>query len=189
MRRVFGSLICLATLFILSVCGVAAQDVWDAAERKIRRLPPDSFPGLPDAVGREMRRLECGVPQASDLSHAHNVLVGRFAAADQVDWAFLCSTGGASSIYVLWGGTEQCPTPISSAHDRSFLQGLGGDAIGYSRRLMTVERDRMVRYATAFGGPPVPPVWYQGIEDYFEGKASTVLLCRDGEWLTLAGIN
>lgn len=189
MRRLASLLIRLAALLLLCPGAIAAQDAWAEAEQAIRRLPPDSFPGLPGPVRREMRRLECVVPQGSDVTHPHNVLAGRFAAPDQVDWAFLCSRGGVSSIHVLWGGPEQCPTPVAPADDRSFLQGLGEDSIGYSRRLMPVERDRMLRYAVAFDGPPVPPVWYQGLEDYFEGKASTVLLCVDGRWVTLAGMD
>lgn len=166
-----------------------AQDPWDTAEQRIRRLPADSFPGLPEGVREAMHRLRCAVPQGSDLEHPHSVVAGRFATVDQVDWAFLCSVGGISSIYVLWGGEERCETPVSPAEDRAFLQGLGEGSIGFSRRLMTVDRDRMLSYANAFGGPPVPEVWHQGLEDYFEGKASVVLLCVDGEWITLAGID
>lgn len=44
-----------------------AQDPWDAAEQRIRRLPPDSFPGLPERVREAMDRLSCAVPQGSDL--------------------------------------------------------------------------------------------------------------------------
>lgn len=167
----------------------SAQDKWDVAEQEMRRLPPDSFPGLPENVREEMRRRHCTVPQGSDLEHPHNVIAGRFAAADQVDWAFLCSRDGASSIHVIWGGGERCETPLEAVGDRAFLQGLGGDSIGFSRRLMPVERDRMVRYAKAFDGPPVPEVWHQGLEDYFEGKASVVLLCVGGEWIVLAGVD
>ena len=73
------------------------------------------------------------------------------------------------------------PTP-----DRSFLQRLGGGSVGFSRRLLPVERDRMRSYASELRPPDV---WYQGIEDYFEGKASTVLLCVNGRWITLSGID
>ena len=182
-------LILVPVLIVASASEVVAQDAWDVAEQNIRRLPPDSFSGLPDHVRREMYRLGCVVPQGSDLDQPHNVVPGRFASPTQVDWAFLCSTDGASSIQVLWGGDQRCSTPVNQIADRIFLQGLGGDVIGFSRRLMPIERDRMIRYAAEFDGPPVPDVWHQGIEDYFEGKASTVLLCLDGKWVRLGGID
>ena len=179
----------VAVLIVACASQVVAQDIWDVAEQNIRRLTPDSFPGLPDYVTREMYRLGCVVPQGSDLDQPHNVLAGRFASPTQVDWAFLCSRDGTSSIQVLWGGDQRCPTPVSQIEDRSFLQGLGEDVIGFSRRLMPIERDRMIRYAAEFDGPPIPDVWHQGIEDYFEGKASTVVLCLERNWVRLAGID
>lgn len=168
---------------------VHAQDMWDDAAREVRRLPADSFPGLPDHVRLEMRRLGCVVPQGSQLQHPHNVLAGRFASPGQVDWAFLCSANGVSSIQVYWGGPARCPTPVAPIEDRHSLQGLGGDEIGFSRRLMPIERDRMLAYTAAFGGPAVPEVWHQGIEDYFEGKASVVMVCVGGEWVELTGMD
>jgi hypothetical protein len=182
----------LALMLVLGVAqpaGLFAQDRWDLAERSIRRLSPDGFPGLPEEVRDGMLRSGCVVPQGSHSDHPHNVIAGRFASPSQVDWAFLCSADGVSSIHVLWGGAERCRTPVSPMEDRAFLQGLGGDSIGFSRRLMPVERNRMLAYASEFEGPPVPDIWHQGIEDYFEGKASTVLLCVNGRWITLAGID
>lgn len=181
--------ICLAVVMAAHAPEAEAQDRWDVAEQAIRRLPPDSFPGLPERVREEMRGLGCLVPQGSEIEHAHNVVAGRFASADQVDWAFLCSRDGVNSIHVLWGGEKRCETPIGPAEDRRFLQELVGGSIGFSRRLMPAERDRMVRLGRAFGGPPVPVVWHQGLEDYFEGKASVIRLCVEGEWITLAGID
>lgn len=189
MRHGFLFASCVLLAVAAPVHEAGAQDRWESAERAIRRLPADSFPGLPERVAEEMRRLGCLVPQGSDLEHPHNVVAGRFASVDQTDWAFLCSTDGVSSIRVLWGGSERCETPVAAAEDRLHLQGLGGDSIGFSRRLIPVGRDRMMGYAAAFGSGPVPGVWYQGIEDYFEGKASSVLLCIDGEWLELGGMD
>jgi hypothetical protein len=182
-------IILLALLSLACVNEASAQDAWEAAEHAIRRLPPDSFPGLPDHVEREMNRLECVVPQGSDLAHPHNVVSGRFASPAQVDWAFLCSTGGTSSIHVLWDGEHRCRTGVNPADDRTFLQHLGGESIGYSRRLMPADRDRLTRVAAESEGASLPDVWHQGIEDYFEGKGSTVLVCVDGEWIRWSGID
>lgn len=189
MRHPSGALLCTVLAMVSVAHEARAQDVWAVAEREIRRLPPDSFPGLPPRVEQEMRRLDCVVPQGSDFSHPHNVVSGRFSSSDQADWAFLCSHDGTSSIHILWGGSVQCSTPLDGAADHTYLQGLGGDSIGFSRRIMPIDRDGMIRYGRAFNGPPVPVVWHQGIEDYFEGKASRVSLCINGEWIRLSGID
>lgn len=160
-----------------------------ASDRAIRRLPADSFSELPAQVVEGLERLDCRVPQRRTLPAPHNVVSGQFAAPGQRDWAFLCSEDGVSSIHLLWGGPATCETPVRTAPDRSYLQSLGGDTIGFSRKLGPIDRERILRYAEAFGGPPVPDVRYQGIEDYFEGKASTVLLCVEGEWVVLQGID
>lgn len=177
----------LVVLFLASGCELWAQDAWGRAEQNIRRLPPDSFPGLPEPVSREMNRLGCVVPQSGEMDRPHNVITGRFASPTQVDWAFLCSTEGASSIEVVWGGDRRCNPSVSPIADRNFLQALGGGVIAFSRRLIPVERNRLDSYATELEKSSLADVQHQGIADYFEGKGSTVLLCVDGSWITLSG--
>ena len=168
---------------------LGGQSVWDQAAATVRRLPVDSFPTLPEHAREEMRRLGCRVPQGSEIADPHNVMSGQFASPDQTDWVFLCSEEGVSSIHVLWGGEVGCATPLEAASDRHFLQGLGEGKIGYSRRLMPVGWEKMSRYAAVFGGREVPEMEHQGIEDYFEGKASTILACVNGAWVRLQGMD
>jgi hypothetical protein len=179
---------------VLFLCASAtplhAQERVADGEPRIRRLAADSFPGLPALVRTEMRRLACRVPQGSDLKHAHNVVVGRFASLKQVDWAFLCSANGSNAIHVLWGGPVRCPTPVRKATDESFMQMLGPEiGVGFSRRISPIDYDEIQSYKETFEGPPVPRTWYQGINDYFEGKASTVLLCVKGKWVQVQGMD
>ena len=168
---------------------VPSVEEWDAAEKNIRRLPADSFANLPAPVITAMRAIDCAVPQGSDFKQPHNVIVGRFAAWDQVDWAFLCSRDGRSAIHVVWGGAAQCPSPFWSGEDRGYLQGIGNGLIGFSRRIDALDHLRMSYYQQSFDGAPVPPVWHEGINDYFEGKASSIALCIDGEWIALQGMD
>lgn len=176
--------------FVLLLPGtLAGQDEWDRAQSEIVRLGPADFAGLPEPVARAIDAAGCGVPQDAGVREPHNVLVGRFAHWSQVDWAFLCSRGGSSGIHVLWGGDARCPTPVAVAEDRAFLQGLGGDSIGYSRGIAAASYRSMTRLQDAFGGPPVPAVWHDGLEDRFTGKASVIYLCVDGRWLILQGMD
>lgn len=71
--------------------------------------------------------------------------------------------------------------------DRIYLQGLGGDKIGFSRGISAVGKDFIVQRYQAAGGSKPPAIEHQGINDAFLGKASEVEYFLDGEWLHLPG--
>jgi hypothetical protein len=73
--------------------------------------------------------------------------------------------------------------------DAGYLQTIKADSIGFSRRIGTADYTEMVYYQQDFGGPHVPVVWYQGINDRFEGKVSDIMLCVDGKWVELQGMD
>lgn len=100
-----------------------------------------------------------------------NVVSGAFTRKGQVDWAALCSTGGVSSIVIVWGGAARCASVIEQKEDRANLQTISADGtIGYSRVLAAVPT--MGRFA---------------IKDGFEGKGSMIHFCRKGGWVALKG--
>jgi len=91
-------------------------------------------------------------------------------------------------IFLYWGGPAQCPRELRPASDAGFLQGLGEGRIGFSRGIRPTKSyheypderdstrvDREVRLE------------HDAIDDAFEGKASQVLFCRNGTWVTFAG--
>jgi hypothetical protein len=169
------------------------QDEWDLAAEAVVRLAPAAVPGLPFEIRAELERLGCTIPQAWYRDEPHNVVRGHFASADQVDWAVLCSRAGESEIRVFWGGPVHCPATMPGslvgASDRSWLQGVGGGKIGYSRVLRGVDRTYILRMHEVFGGPAPPELEHEGIEEYFIEKASMVWYCHEGTWLTLTGID
>lgn len=55
--------------------------------------------------------------------------------------------------------------------------------------MAAVFRETMTSLHEFFGGPEVPRVWHEGLEDRFVGKASVISLCVDGRWLTLQGMD
>ena len=73
------------------------------------------------------------------------------------------------------------------ASDRDYLQGIGGEEIGYSREISAVGGDHILEHCHAHGGPTPPPMDHEGIEHSFMEKASTVLYYYNGEWLSLTG--
>src|SRR5512143_1883757 len=136
---------------------------FDEAERRIVRLPPTAFPGLPANVVRELQRRDCTVPQEAYTRKPHNVIKGEFAKPGQTDWAVLCSVRGVSSILFFWNGSEKNPSSIAPAEDRNYLQGITVEQVGFSRGITCVGKDFIMRHYRAYGGPTPPPIGHQGI--------------------------
>jgi hypothetical protein len=163
------------------------EDPWDVAARQIGRFPPSRFSEVPAAFARELESLGCTIPQSALMPAQrlapHNVIHGSFGAQGQTDWAALCSRGGQSTILVHWGGAAQCPRELAAAPDRGFLQGVGEVGIVFSRAIAS--RDTYTDYADS--AITNVKLEHDGIDDAFQGKASTVWFCRGGKWLQLSG--
>ena len=136
----------LTAMFFLATPLIAAEIDWDKAERDIRRLTPPTFATLPYRVTAELRKQGCSIPQIWGESKPHNVIKGTFGDRRQTDWAVLCSRHGKSALLVFWGGPKRCPPNPLEAADRDFLQGIGGDTAGYSRRIDAVGRDKILEF-------------------------------------------
>jgi hypothetical protein len=172
---------------------------FDEAERRIVRLSPTAFPELPANVVRELQRRGCTIPQ-NFSKQPNNVIKGEFAKPGETDWAVLCSVEGQppgtfqrsgarrySTILVFWNGSEKNPAEIAPLEDRIFLQGVSPDKIAYSRGIMPVGKDFIMRHFDAYGGPKPPPIDHQGIDDVFLEKASVTWYFYGGKWLKLTG--
>ena len=171
----------------LARAGIGQGLNFQEAERRIVRLPPTAFPKLPVAIVRELQRRNCTIPQEVFSKTPHNVVRGQFAKRGQADWAVLCSVNGASRILVFWNGSANSPAELAGAEDKGYLQGLGGDKIGFSRGISAVGKDYITQHYQAYGGPKPPPIDHQGINDAFLEKASVVQYFFEGKWLQLTG--
>jgi len=175
-------------LFSLLAATGAGQDLdFNAAERKILRLPPTAFPMLPPAIVHELQNRGCTIPQDAFSKTPQNVISGEFAKHGQKGWAVLCSIKGSSSILVFWNGSAKNPAELNPAGDLNYLQGLGGDKIGYSRGISVVGSKFITEHFDAYGGPKPPPVDHDGIDDAFLEKGSSVQYFYNGKWLQLTG--
>lgn len=177
----------LAVFFYAGLMLTAQEHDWDKAERKIKRLPPSVFQGLPTRIQKQLEDRGCTIPQADFSAKLHNVIQGEFARKRQKDWAVLCSREGRSSILVFWEKPSSCPTEIGEAEDKNFLQGWSGGRIVYSRMLDSATADYIREHYERYGGTKPPQLDHQGIDDAFMGKASIVWYCHKGEWLRLTG--
>jgi hypothetical protein len=165
---------------------VQAQGTSRHADRTIRRLPPSAFPNLPPAIQKQAEVRGCEIPQEAFAGETklNNVISGEFAQRGQKDWAILCSKGGNSSIVVFWGKSASCAAEIRAEDDATYLQDDGTRRFVYSRAIRPVNAAQLHGYADSLhSGLPR----YQGIEDAFTGKASTVVYCVDGVWKEISG--
>lgn len=69
----------------------------------IRRLPPDSFPQLPQPVASNLESRGCLIPQTYQAHGPENVVHGSFERPGSSDWAILCSAHGTASLLVYFG--------------------------------------------------------------------------------------
>jgi hypothetical protein len=157
------------------------------ADLQVTRLGPSAFPELPMNIRRELERQGCTIPQVWEDRKPHNVIKGEFIRRGQIDWAVLCSLNRISSVLIFRNASEQNPSELAREADIEKLQGVGGDVIGYSRAISSVGRQFIVDHYRAYGGPKLPPIEHQGINDAFVGKASVVHYFHAGNWLQLTG--
>ena len=154
---------------------------------KIRRLPLEAFPELPPAVAGVLRARNCRVPQPSAGGAPRNLIRGEFFTKGEAGWAVLCSVNNSTALLAFRNDRDANPDTVTTSEDRSYLQGLNGDNIGYSHEITAVGRDFIVRHYRAYGGPEPPPIDHHGIDDAFLEKASITWYFHNGKWLRLQG--
>ena len=162
------------------------NDEWTRADFETVRLSPDRFTRLPSAIAVKLRDLGCTVPQIG-TSEPHNVVTGRFISAGNADWAVLCSRNRASSILVFVNGSSESMMELEPSPDRQWLQGGAGGSIEFSRAIAVASPRYIVEHHEAFGGPELPPLDHDGINDIFIEKGSVVLYWHGGQWHHLQG--
>ncbi len=190
MPRLFLSLTMLVSLPSAIAPSQPSQEPTEKfreADLQVTRLGPSAFPELPMNIRRELERRGCTIPQVWEDRKPHNVIKGEFIRKGQIDWAVLCSLNRISSILIFRNASEQNPSELAREADIEKLQGVGGDVIGYSRAISSVGRQFILDHHRAYGGPKLPTIEHQGINDAFVGKASVVHYFHAGNWLQLTG--
>jgi hypothetical protein len=127
------------------------------------------------------------VPQPSADGAPRNVIRGEFFAKGEAGWAVLCSVNNSTALLAFRNDRDTNPNTVTTSEDRSYLQGLDGDKIGYSREITAASRDFIMRHYRAYGGPEPPPIDHHGIDDAFLEKASITWYFHNGKWLRLQG--
>ncbi len=184
--------ILLLVVLMLSEIGAATTQLpppseWERANRQTRRLDPAQVDGVPAWLVTELKRRHCLVPQSFSTTRPHNVIRGRLNDGPVVDWAVLCSKDLLSTILVFRDGKVNAVAELAPKPDETYLQVVGPGRIGFSRAISIATPTDIRRYQQAFGGPRLPPLSHEGINDAFVEKASIVWYWRQGKWLKLQG--
>ena len=167
----------------------AGLDKWAAAEREIIRLPPSAFPQLPEDIVKWLEEKGYTIPQMPqalfpyEKQEPHNVISGEFAQPGQTDWAVLASKEGKSSIIVFWGGNENNNTELLEKEDRWYLLGYREDEIYYSRGILLIERDSLIKNYEPYDDYKVPLLDHDAIMNMLDYKPSLVYYYYKGKWL------
>jgi len=178
----------IATFLIATAASGQSPPVlnWDLADAQTVRLAPEKIGALPLGVRRELARLGCTVPQVWAVDKPGNFVTGRFSSSSREDIAVLCSRNRISSILV-FGQAEKPIAELAEAPDKNYLQDVGNGRIGFSRLLEVAPPERIRRYDASYGGPELPPLDHDGVEESFLEKASIVWYWHAGSWLQLTG--
>ncbi|MGC2620319.1 MAG: hypothetical protein WA414_14840 [Acidobacteriaceae bacterium] len=168
----------------IQVPGAPAGEV---VRYRIRLLPVASFPGLPAAVGGQLRSRQCMIPQSFEAQAPENVIHGAFRAPGSDDWAALCSVGGSTTLYVFLSGQFDAPIALRSQPDTAWLGAEPGASIFGSGWGIAVRSASTLRATRQMHGTAVFD--HDGIEDARLERSATVRYWQDGKWLDLGGLN
>ncbi len=163
------------------------QPDWARADAETVRLVPSKFVNLPVGVREELERRGCAIPQPYAAKSASNVITGRFTSSTTIDWAVLCSRERTSTILVFRAGSTSDIAEFANRADADFLQGTGTGDAGFSRGLSVADPGTIRIHYEAYGGPQLPPLDHDGIDDAFLGKVSVIHYWHEGHWLQLQG--
>jgi hypothetical protein len=89
---------------------------------RIRRLPVNSFPDLPERIADQLNRRGCLIPQTYAAHHPENVVNASFERNGSSDWAVLCSAQGTVSLLVFFASAPGTPIVLSSVPETRRLQ-------------------------------------------------------------------
>jgi hypothetical protein len=89
---------------------------------RIRRLPVNAFPDLPEKVANQLNRRGCLIPQTYAAHHPENVVQASLERKGSSDWAVLCSAQGTVSLMVFFGSAPGTGMVLSSAPETRRLQ-------------------------------------------------------------------
>ena len=180
----------LMILISFSMSMQSHADIWTSAEKEIKRVKSIMFINLSDTIKAEIKKRGCLIPQLDDFfnkENVHNIVKGSFSSEKTNDFAVLCSVNGTSHIEIIWGKGKPCSEKFAFFKDKTYLQGLGENKIGFSRSISVATKESILKHQKAYGGKLPQKSAHFGIDDAFALKASVIYFCDKGEWHEFSG--
>jgi hypothetical protein len=169
--RVYASLSACLTVVTFAAAGLYAQPPHTAPASQ----PTAIAAAVPPTVQRTLDRVGCHRPA---IASPQTITRGHFVRASQDDWAALCVAGGSSFIYVVWGGTVQCPSTLATQRPKEV------QTTGVARTLGTKPPDAIVKALEASGESRNVKLDHDGIEDTVAGAAPSIHYCLNRSWVS-----
>jgi hypothetical protein len=136
----------------------------------IAQTPPSAVVvAVPDTVQRVLDNVGCRRPTQSQKD---TIARGHFVRASQDDWAALCLSGRSSFIFIVWGGTAQCPSTLATRHTTE-------------RTLTTSPADAVTRVLHSGQTKQKGSIDHDGIQDTSPGSAPTIQYCLNRSWVSV----
>lgn len=163
--------------------GTAETAAGSAIGYRIRLLPVTSFPDLPEGVAAELTRRQCMIPQSFEARQPENIIHGAFRAPGSSDWAALCSTAGATTLYVFFAGQFQAPIALRAQPDSAWLGAEPGSPVFGSawgiavRTLSGLRATRQLHHGIPFD--------HDAIDDARLERSLVVHYYQAGKWIHL----
>src|SRR5215471_3031167 len=129
---------------------------------------PPRTSAVPDTIQRELEKVGCHRPASQKDSITH----GHFVRASQDDWAALCVSGRSSFIYVVWGGTAQCPSILATRHTTE-------------RALTTSPPDVVIHALQSVQPNRKGLIDHDGIREASAGSGPTIQYCLNRSWVSI----
>lgn len=180
-------LVCLVVVFTAQSARSEELQDWDLAASDVVRLQPDSFGFLSDEIIDHLKEQGCTIPQTPNPSYPHNVVQGDLDGSGTHDVALLCSVALRSAIMVYWNGSTSNSDVVTNwSDDKRWLQ-TGTDGIEFSRVLNIASPISIVRFSASHNSEPIVNPGHDGLDEGFQGKASTVHYWDGKTWHRLQG--
>lgn len=150
---------------------------------RIRRLPVDSFPDVPQVVAGQLSRRGCMIPQTYEAHRPENVVHASLERPGSSDWAVLCSVSGTVSLLVFFESDSAAPFVLASAPEALRLQvHPGTDVLGFNWGIDPASPER-VRQAQIGLQPRPIPLDHDALADSVVDHSTVYHFYRKNTWV------
>lgn len=150
---------------------------------RIRNLPINAFPDLPERIATALESRGCVIPQTYQAKRPENVIHGSFQHPGSDDWAVLCSSKGVVALLVFFADAKAAePQVVASATLTSRTQPHDSSGeLGFNWGIDTATPRQVHEAQAGMVHRPTPPP-YDCVADTTLGGNTRYHLFGHGAW-------